>query len=330
MLNLSISLFSNCENKCSFCYNGLAGCTANDYFDFSIPEYVEKIKTLVGDSKDEVKLELIGGEIFSDKYSRENYLKLKELINATIAAGIKVKAVSFSSNLLMSPSTREKVIYTLKNLPVPASLATSLDFFGRFKTVKSVKRYAGNLTFFRDAGYLSCLSVILTKTAVRCITKGGDTELEKCITEQFYRMLLTGITVYFEFLRPMNESQKAEVVDSDDCFWVMKHLIKCGFERTISILENVLGYARKSKNCSGPYCILPGGKLATSCAKWCGEPDDPFNKKLEADAMKKYHCISCKYFNQCGFMCPRHEVLLNKSTHCWMKQLFEEYYGKII
>lgn len=140
MINYEVVLWSNCNNKCSF-------CPLINYKNSSSSEMINAIdkasKLIEGIEDKKFNLLIIGGELFC--WGKEVSDKLVELFSNLPS---NIEHLNTNSNLLLKDlSVLERVIET--NYP-KLELTTSYDVYGRFKNEEDRELWWKNLIYLRE------------------------------------------------------------------------------------------------------------------------------------------------------------------------------------
>jgi hypothetical protein len=298
---IELTLFENCHLNCSFCHHdkqSTVGLTEQEIL--SKVSLVEDHLIKLNGSVDVVQINMVGGELLQDRHSHlyDVYEKLlDEIMGVYDKHNCTIKVVWVTS---FQFSKRELVKNMLDNMiakGIPSYLIASYDFDGR--PVKGP--YARNIDYFAD--YIISINMVATTESIH----------------KFMNMALNGDS-YFEYLYEKFDNfyfddyipDKGEdhQIPSDSLYLRFLKFIYKNYP-DIHPFSALIKDEKNEMHCMALNKVTIFPDNTTSNCRWNRYTEDDFNTPLNRsdntsmmqNYMEEYGCLSCKWYNKCGFRC---------------------------
>lgn len=322
---IELTLFEWCPINCSFCNhdkNSIIGKSENE-----ILSKLEIIESFVADRASTVQLiqiNFVGGELLADEILDEYlpiYLKFtKKLVDLSSKYDIDIEGV-FVSNFLFNEPSQIKIFLDECNLYIKTSLICSYDFDGR----PTNSQYYTNIKFLEN--YISSINLVATN---RTINKMMDMK-----DEYFSDYLYPTFNIYIDDFIPDNNTES--YIPSDSLMLKFLKFLYITYPEANPVKELVTNTMNKMHCLSlNKITIFPDNSISN--CKWHRYKPSEFDtyKNTEinyvdnAPQMEKFisenECLSCEYFNKCGFRCFTQSDWVNRIRdldQCLMKLFFD-------
>ena len=322
---MAYSLFESCNLHCPFCFEG----HRDNRIDINkIREVPKKLYSFLEEdlkkysSIKQLDLRLWGGELFYDGIKDEVFSAYKEMIDGIKSIFHKDYPdlyINFSwlSNGVWTKWERIKEILDYSQ----GKIGFSYDPANRFPSTKAKNLMLDNVLRTYNEGYLSGLSITLTKQTVKQYIT-GQSDLHK-----FPKDIVYDINFY-----TANPGWKSFLLSDDDIYdffvWALQNRLF-----NINVISNLFAAAlNKEEYFSGHYCECKvckqynNGFCTVDCAKrastlphkmFYGKYSDTITEENVSDiklslGMQKRGCLSCAYYKLC-------------QKPCWIATIFEGY-----
>jgi len=242
----------------------------------------------------EIKLHIMGGELFQDFLIEKDYLVIYQKFIDEISKRSnpeKRLIFNFITNLSFKETTKIKKFFDHNQL----KFSVSYDSTGRFNT-QTLAQFRSNIEYFQK--YISMISIVMTKQTINKIVKGD--ELFDYLYKQFdchFDEFLPSVPLSDSFI-PLDSEKlifyKLLIDKYPLCLNIEPFLshevnnkMTCTRGRSFTIMkDNTI-----PKECSGSIFLKEGNRI---------ELDTP---KIVHDFLEKEQCHSCEYYQQCPFPC---------------------------
>ena len=321
-VEVSISLFSNCNLRCKYCFeDGGHGSPEGPDFQYfrEIPSrvaeaYSSKRKILTNAKT--LILRIWGGEPFMDSlsdYVFDCYAQMVDDIKALVLARFPdTKFVTmWSTNGVFKKWFRvQKLLSSTDGV-----LSFSYDPCGRFRTDGQLETMISNYRCFEPSGVVKCVSITLTKPSIEAYV-GGLSKLGV-----FCR---TPIDVNYY---TANHGWRELLPSASDIFSFYRWVFENRMFNVYAVSQAVLSYCGQAKTrfCDCNTCaVVRKDFTTTDCAYYSPLPKEMFygkfapevdegnaNEVKAALGIAKFGCIECEHFSHC-------------QMHCWISALFKE------
>lgn len=303
-IEITTQLFDTCQNGCIFCLQN--NKQKHKYSKENLAKVIESVKSLIKAEPEATTFDLIlqGGELFSDNVPdsqiSDYHTVIIELVDfvKSINKNIVIQA---NSNLINTKPLRIKSLAdTLKAEGIKISIATSFDFFGRFKTKEDLALFYSNLITLRE--YVSIVSMVLTRENIKTLV---SQEVMPIDTLSVFNLIYSaGIQIAFEIYFPDINSYKTSMPSDNDTldFYYYSIVNYPNF----AIIKNLYKPA-STCNCACNHLVLAHGEKV-ACKHWIfdkalwANPDDSYDTHVK-NFITKYRCLSCEFFKKCPLGC---------------------------
>ncbi len=296
---IELTLFENCNITCDFCFHdkkSQTGLTREEMFS-KIPLIVDFLKKQRG-RVDLVQINLVGGELLQDRWMDrlcQDYTDLlKELKPYFDEFNFKMKVVIVSNFLFKKRERVKKLLLDLRKAEIDSYLIASYDFHGRPMS----RLYTDNISWFGPE-YICSINLVGTSESIKEFIKDKDL---------YFKFLYNNFNIYFDDFIPDAGSDESVPTDSEFFNWYK--FIAEKYPRIQPVADLINNNFNKMHCLSlNKITIFPDNR--TSNCRWHRYEQKDFNTKLNlkdnAGMMQNFldemGCLSCEYFQKCGFRC---------------------------
>lgn len=296
-----VSLFSECNLKCSFCFqkNIETIYWSPSNTDIRIRLMEECVPNI---RRSRIKVKIAGGELFQNHLIKrgalDDYQRFIDQSIKIIEDNNKTYYFSITSNLVFT-KYRERVAEFLQKNNI--ELYASFDFDGRFPSKAIVDRFVENVEYFNSVGIKPVINFVLTKKAATMLMYQPDHYL----VEAFNKLHATN-EVSYEYYTDMNVPQYdlTEKELGEVFIFLYNH-----YPNIKEIQSLVDPDYNGSKYCNSSIWI------DTITLYQCSD-----HLKYVNEFVDNKQCITCDFFKNCRMSCPR---LYSKQKHCHLKIFYE-------
>jgi len=327
---LIVVLFELCDLTCQVCYQDHDSWYGTDNIVEKYEIIIHAINVLKGRGKKSISINLMGGELFSDKLPDkifDDYLfLLKKLKNYGKEIEIPLN-FSIPSNMIWHKKDRIRKFLDESKI----SLNASYDPAGRFNP-KTLSIFIENVKEFSN--YIKQIGVVMTKP-----------NMKKIINDQspHFDFLYKNFEINFDHY---THSQRSKVspeilmpkdVDLRDFY---KFMIE-KYPKCYPFLD-ALDKNKQPMSCMRTMYVFPDSsfgscgsveKLITPLSKTenkkiiriIKDTTSPLEKKIEMKWYKEYDCLSCKHLQRCSMGCflNNHFYSTRTQEECWLKEVYD-------
>ena len=320
---IELTLFENCHLNCSFCHHDKkseVGITPKEILSkiALVEDHLRKLEGKVNI----VQINMVGGELFQDRMSHlyDVYLHLMARLKISFDKyGHKMRVVWVTS---LQFSKREKVkslIDRLNFMGIPSYIIASYDFEGR--PVKGP--YTKNIDYFADD--IISINMVATKEAIHkfmAIPLNGDDYFEYLYDkfDEFY---------FDDYIPDKGEDHQ---IPSDSLYLQFLKFMYHNYP-DINPYKGLIEQDKNEMHCLALNKVTIFPDNSTSNCRWDRYDDSDFNTSLNRSDntsmmqtyMDEHGCLSCKWFNKCGFRCYTQHDWTNRvrdTDDCVMRMWF--------
>lgn len=297
---IELTLFENCNIVCDFCFHdkkSTVGLSKEEMFS-KIPimrAFLEKQAGRV----DLVQINLVGGELFQDRWMEDLCLNYYNLLRETKLIfdeySLPMKVVFVSNFLFKKNDIIKKLIDDLRDAQIDSHLIVSYDFEGR---PMGKNQYRKNIDFFGPE-YICSVNLVGTTDSIKIFMKDED---------EYFHELYKTFPIFFDDFIPDHGSDS--LVPSDKLFFEWYKFIADNYPK-IAPVADLINNESNSMHCLSlnKITIFPDNR--TSNCRWYRYKQEDFNTKLDMkdnsgmmqNFLDEMGCMSCPYFSKCGFRC---------------------------
>lgn len=318
-----VNLFEMCNLNCAFCWQNHTlkdGMNKEDILRCS--QYV--IEQIQKDKRSTFECNVIGGELFFDAIPDEffdHYLEFALIIKEECDKFGKTPIINWVSNLIFTKKERlKKLLDTLKEHNIEGDLTTSYDLVGRFHKKEWLVTFKENLEYFKP--YIKTVSVVLTKPNIAAVIQGNDKE--------YLTYLMNNFSLFFDHYSPESHYKTQAPNDVD--------LLKFFYyaDDNYPNCQPIKGWRENAINkmtCRSSMIISPKGYTGHCRSLIKDDMKKDFDNELEVDHnenmeelfVKKYNCLSCKFYSRCTLGCYLLHDFMQRGrlTECIFKLNFD-------
>ena len=302
-----VTLFEFCDLNCIFCNQDHNSIVGIDKINEKINSIKSAIKSLKQKGKKNFSINIMGGEVFSDKIEDKIFIEYHNLVKdiKTLPEDI---TISFVTNFVFEKKERVQE-FLEKNKDV--MLMSSYDPSGRFNE-KNIKIFEENIKFFKNK--IVSFNVIMTKKSIEKFMK-NDIPVFDYIYKNF--------DVYFDYYTPQENSELLLPKDfelRDFMKLILDKYPKC------KPFDKFKDKMKKSMSCMDTFTIMPNGEYGM-----CNILLTNFNnmKTTKAEMEQKwfddYNCLECKHFSRCSMGCflSNHLNSFRTQEACWLSEVYD-------
>jgi len=305
-----ISLFTECNMKCSFCAdrNRSFEKVSKSAIDLRFEHFKTLINSRIFHHK-HIDIKLFGGELFQDKFSDEVYEWYYAFVDS-VESLLREHGITWqwyiSSNFIFKNS--ERPFAFLKR--INAVVRCSFDFKGRFTKETQIERFIANVFKAKDYGIEPKLAIIMTRTAIDCIMHRKGSLFK--VFEDFYNRDILSEFDYYDKATTIINAKVSEIdeecVDERLLAQFFIHLYE-NYDR-MDLVKSLLDRSNVHYHCCHGATITD--KLYYQCC-------DLYTATQKL--MESHNCYMCDYFYCCGGMCNR--VFNDCGELCHLKMVYE-------
>ena len=307
-----VTLFEFCDINCLFCNQDHNSVYGIDMIPDKIHQIKKAVEALKLKGKTNFAVNIMGGEVFSDKLDDsvfDRYKELVELINKYAHdEDLEIK-ISFTTNFIWTKEHRVKNFLNETGV----KLFTSYDPSGRFNT-ESLELFDRNVRKFTYD--VRAVNIIMTKP-----------NMEKFIKNQIpvFDYLYNHFEIYFDYYTPeanMNVLLPKDHELRDFMKYMHDNWPKC------HPMKEFGSKLKKNMSCMDTYTIMPGGSFGR-CTILVESIKPiamfPSKKDLEQEWFDDYKCLECEHFARCSLGCflSNHIKDARTQEECWLKEVYD-------
>ena len=296
---IEMTLFENCHLNCSFCHHdkkSTVGLSREEIFS-KIPLVEEHVIKMKGRA-DVIQINMLGGELFQDRISEWAYevyydflVEIKKIYDEHKQ---KIKVVWVTSFQFTKRERVQKLLDDLNAVDIPSYIICSYDFDGR--PVKGP--YAKNIEYFSD--YITSINMVATTISIKKFMADED--------EYFHYLYDKFDNFYFDDYIP--DRGYDYMIPSDSEYLEFLKFVYHNYP-DINPIKDLIYNESNHMHCLALNKVTIFPDNSTSNCRWDRYDQRDFNTKYErkdnAGMMQAYMdengCLSCKWWNKCGFRC---------------------------
>lgn len=296
---IELTLFENCHLNCAFCHHdkkSTVGLSREGIFS-KIPLVEDHLNKMVGMVK-EVQINMVGGELFQDRISEWAYpvyydllVEIKKIYDRL---GLKIKVVWVTSFQFSKQDRVQKLLDDLNAVDVPSYIICSYDFDGR--PVKGP--YGKNIEYFAD--YITSINMVATVPSIERFMADDD--------EYFHYLFEKFDNFYFDDYIP--DRGFDHLIPSDSLYLEFLKFVYHSYP-SINPMADLIYNESNHMHCMALNKVTIFPDNSTSNCRWDRYDQRDFNTEYKpkdnAGMMQAYMdengCLSCKWWNKCGFRC---------------------------
>ena len=296
---IELTLFENCHLNCSFCHHdkkSTVGLSREEIFSkLSIVEdHLIKMK----DRVDICQINMVGGELFQDRISEWAYpvyydflIEIKKLYDKY---GHTIKVVWVTSFQFVKRERVQKLIDDLNAASIPSYIICSYVFDGR--PVKGP--YAKNIEYFAD--YITSINMVATTISIEKFMADED--------EYFHYLYDKFDNFYFDDYIP--DKGYDYMIPSDSLYLEFLKFTYHNYPN-INPIKDLIYKDNNHMHCLSLNKVTIFPDNSTSNCRWDRYTPSDFNTPLHRPDntsmmqayMDEHGCLSCKWWDKCGFRC---------------------------
>ena len=299
IVEIELTLFENCHLNCAFCHHdkkSTVGLSREEIFSkLSIVEdHLIKMK----DRVDVCQINMVGGELFQDRISEWAYpvyydflIEIKKLYDKY---GHTIKVVWVTSFQFVKRERVQKLIDDLNAADVPSYIICSYDFDGR--PVKGP--YSKNIEYFAD--YITSINMVATTISIEKFMADED--------EYFHYLYEKFDNFYFDDYIP--DKGYDYMIPSDSLYLEFLKFTYHNYPN-INPIKDLIYKDNNHMHCLSLNKVTIFPDNSTSNCRWDRYTPSDFNTPLHRPDntsmmqayMDEHGCLSCKWWDKCGFRC---------------------------
>lgn len=296
---IELTLFENCNIECEFCHHdkkSVVGLSREEMFA-KLPVMEQFLQERAG-TVDYMQVNVVGGELFQDRWMErlcQDYFDLiVELAAKAKSFGHKFQCVFVSNFLFAKKELVKKLVDDLREANIPTYLIVSYDFEGRPMS----NRYYKNIEWFGPE-YILSVNLVGTTDSIKAFMQNED---------EYFKWLYDTFSIYFDDYIP--DKGFDYLVPSDSMIYEWYKFIADNYPK-IAPVRDLIENEKNQMHCLSlnKLTIFPNGSTAN--CRWDRYDQSDFVTKYErhenAGMMQRFldenGCLSCEYYNRCGFRC---------------------------
>lgn len=296
---IELTLFENCHLNCFFCHHdkkSTVGLSREEIFSklSLVEDHLIKMKGRA----DIVQINMVGGELFQDRISDWAYdvyydflIEIKKLYDKHEH---NIKVVWVTSFQFVKRELVQKLLDDLNAANIPSYIICSYDFDGR--PVKGP--YGKNIEYFAD--YITSINMVATVPSINKFMEDKD--------EYFHYLYEKFDNFYFDDYIP--DKGFDHLIPSDSLYLEFLKFVYHNYP-DINPIADLIKNDKNHMHCLSLNKVTIFPDNSTSNCRWdrytVEDFNTPLNRKDNASMMQAYMdehgCLSCKWWNKCGFRC---------------------------
>lgn len=292
-----VILFEHCNLRCQMCMQDHT--STENISRESILSKVDYIATWINNNTKSryFKLHIMGGEVFEDFFTEQNYFEIysefMDEIKSRIVDPDKEKIIDFNfvTNLVFTNTEPVKRFLEKHDLKI----SISYDPTGRFSP-KDLKIFKENVEIFKDR--ITMVSCVMTAPSMKAVR-----------TDDYFKYLYSLFTIDWDHYWPANEAANSVLLPSErETLEFYKFLVdnypKCLNVEYFTSDEPVMKMSctRGNNTTIKHDNSIPRGCSGTAYVDNRKTKDDDVTEVV-MNFFKTYDCFSCDYFSKCPFTC---------------------------
>lgn len=289
-----VCLFEHCNLSCVFCpqdHDSMIGASKEKILGKS----ANIVKWINNNTRStDVRLHVMGGELFQDVWINENFLDVYQELIDTITKEVdpnKNLIFNFVTNLVFDET--EKVLKFLNNNNLKISV--SYDSKGRFNK-SQLRTFKRNVEIFKDK--IQMISLVSTLQNMQAVING----------DEYFDYLYNTFPCDWDSFLPSVESSEHMMPKESDLLKFYKHLVD-HYPNCTNVEHFTTDEHQKKMTCTrgNNFTILHDDSIPKGCSGTVLLKDKS-TKDLASDQIviqffKTYNCFECEYFKKCPFTC---------------------------
>jgi hypothetical protein len=294
---IEITLFENCPIVCDFCFHDKDSTVGMTY-----PEMLAKLPLVEAHCKKmqgkvhAMQFNMVGGELFQDRAREKLYpmyydlmLEIKKICDKY---GHVIQVVWVSNFLFKYHEDVRKLLDDLNAVDIPSKLIASYDLSGR----PTGGQYTKNIERFKD--YVSTINLVATTDSINALFAG----------DEYFDYLYKNFDLFFDDFIP--DPGYDHLVPSDSLYLKFMKYIADNYPMVFPYRE-LLTQDKNQMHCMSLNKLTIFPDNTTANCRWHRYTRKDFNhayiRKDNTNLMQAYMdevgCLSCPYFDRCGFRC---------------------------
>lgn len=302
-VEVEIHLFENCNIACGYCSQDHRDSGPNkENFDEKRRLALAYMSSLKG-SNTSIAINLMGGELFQDKFDRTVYELYLDLIEELYReARLLYQDVYFgiTSNLLFKDGSNvDWLLGEMRAKGIQYNLRTSMDLKGRPTGPRLKETFEANAKYYKSD--LSCISFCLHALNIEELLNARDLALRV--------WYWAGYTINFDWYIPDPKLSGVYMPSDEQCREALKYLFKW-YPKASPVKDWYTKGQNPIQCCSENRVLIPADNNVSSCVYLPHKQEDYHNGINRTTTYDKattwilnQGCISCDYFERCGFYC---------------------------
>lgn len=322
---IELTLFENCNIECDFCFHdkkSTVGLTLDEMM--SKLDIVEEFMAARQGTVEMMQVNVVGGELFQDRWMYElceNYTIIgMAMADMAKKYGYDQFRIVWVSNFLFAKKDLVlALVDALRNEGIDNHMIVSYDFDGRPMS----NRYRQNIEEFGPE-YIISVNLVGTVESIEIFMRDED--------EYFKNYLYPNYNIYFDDFIP--DKGTDAMLPPDSMVYEWYKFIADNYPKIAPVATLIENEVNEMHCLSlNKITIFPDNR--TSNCRWHRYDQDDFNTEFNihdnAGMMQNYMdelgCLSCEYFQRCGFRCFTQSDWRNRekdmtNPRCPMKAFF--------
>lgn len=326
IVEVEIHLFEDCNMSCAYCcqeHNEAFG-PSEEAFARKI-QIAEKHMRRMKPGNESIAINLMGGELFQDKYGREVYeLYLNTIIKLNQIAASLYSEIEFGITSNMTFTERQNfewLVEAIKKEGIKVSFRTSFDLKGR--NFPSKKVYYENIERYKDL--IRCISVCLHAPNINEIINGRDAELANLYSR--------GFVLNFDWYIPDLKYPHIFMPTDEQCMKGLRALFQ-RYPESYPVAEWKNQDTNPIQCCSENRILIPANEIVSNCVYMPHEETKYYNGVNRGTTydkastwMEHQGCLGCEHYDRCGFYCYAAADYKDRKRMltCFIKEVLSEF-----
>lgn len=311
---ISISLFTQCNLNCKFCFEQIKTKLDPNIFNLIFDNFINILDQIKLYNIKNIKVNFLGGQLFNDIYDEQHFLFYQKIINKINQQTAKYNFFTVKYNFMSNGIFKryERVNDFLNK--VNSQISFSYDPVGRYLTNWQLDLLKFNIEFFKQR--MPGLSLTLTKPNIEYILANNDDLINNNIIDVNYyfpnknwQENLPSDKLLYDFFYWGVTNKKTNIIliqNIIDSYFNMYDSRGCNCKFAIQFINN-----QWTKNCVKRFTSSNPQHFYGNYLKYINQNNCTQVKNTLA--LMKRGCVYCENYSKCLML-------------CFCVQLFKNYY----
>jgi hypothetical protein len=324
-VEVEMQLYENCNLSCTFCSQDHKASLEQASWNSLEKKWALADAYVESHAGSHFKFNLMGGELFQDKFNEDHYenlFSLCEKLNSSATQKGKTAQFMFTTNLIFANRKPvERLLARVADLGVNVQLATSFDFSGRTWSHSQKDLFKNNVEHFKK--HIRLVGVVLHRPAIDVMVNRVD---------ELFDWLYRHVPIVFEYYIPDLNHQDYFAPSDDDNLRAWLYLAR-HYPEVQPVKRWLTEKYNEVKCCSINRLTILANNTVSACRYFPYKPED-FKTDLDKHSIagmaikfiQDQGCQTCENFNRCGLHCFVQADRKNRKANeqCFLNNFFKQ------